>query len=335
MADQALTLRGEEQNKRKGMTISIILHALLLLLALWPLLKTDLDRDKNFAVIIEFEKPRVVPPPKSTGGGKASAKSSAGSPNKSNPEPAPKNQKAEAQKRKVTPVSDIQKPKPRPTTKPIERVITTPDIEKPSYPDPIETPDRIETQSTTSIPTTQPQSPSIEDMLPDLDKIMEEEKSAKNGQGTGKDLGDDSNPERGEGHGGKADGSGKGDADHGGKAAGSGTADSDLPPGDPGDGFTDGEEETEGPLRRRLKQRASIKDLQLRKGTIVLYLCINRQGQIIYARGSLRKSKIKSRSLIRKFTKRFKDQSIFYPDQSAPTKECGFYTYRIEGTEYR
>ena len=334
MAGQTLALYGEEQNKRKGMTISIIIHSLLLLLALWPLLKTNLDRDKNFAVVIEFEKPKVIPPPKNLGGGKAHAKSNAGSPQKSNPEPAPKNTKSDATKRKVTPVSDIQKPKPTPTTKPIERVITTPDIEKPSYPDPIETPDRIETQSTTTVPTTVPQSPSIEDMLPDLDKIMKEEKSSKNGSGSGSDLGDDSNPERGEGKGGKASGIGKGDADHGGKASGSGTVDGDLPPGDPGNGMTEGDFETEGPLKRRLKKRADIRDLQLRKGTIVLSLCINRQGQITYARGSIKKSTIKSRRLIRNFTRRFKEQSVFYSDNSAPTKECGTFTYRIEGHEY-
>ncbi len=337
MSTQQLTLYGEEQNKRKGMTISIIVHSLLLLLALWPLLKTNLDRDKNFAVLIEFEKPKVVipPPKKNLSGGKASAKSSAGAPKKATPEPAPENKKAEAAKRKVTPVSDIQKPKPRPTTKPIERVITTPDIEKPNYPDPIETPDRIESQSTTSVPTSTPQSPSIEDMLPDLDKIMKEEKSANKGNGTGSDAGDDSNPERGEGHGGKASGNGKGNKDNGGKAAGSGTVDGDLPPGDPGNGMTEGDFETEGPLKRRLKKRADIHDLQLRKGKIVLSLCINRQGQITYARGSLKKSTIKSRRLVRAFTKRFKEQSVFYPDKTAPTKECGTFTYNIEGHEYR
>lgn len=331
MATYSMNLQGEKQNKRKGRTISAIIHILLLLIAFWPMLKANVDYDKQFAILIEFEKPKVVKPKKkSLEGSKQSSKSEEGSKEESKPKPAPKKDVPKPQKPKTPPVAEVPRKKPKPTPKPQDPIITTPDIQQPKAPDPVEVPDEIDKPTPNTIPVKKPEAPSIDDMLPELDKMIEEEQSSADNTGNADDFGDDSNPERGEGRKGKGQNpQGQGQEEHAGKSSRRGNQGEDLPPGDPGDGLTEGYFETVGKLRRRIKKRANVSDLELKSGTIVLELCINRQGEIIYARGSVKRSSIKNRRLIRLFTRRFREQTLFYPDPKAPTRECGLYTYRI------
>jgi hypothetical protein len=320
MSQLAAELKDERKNRRKGATYSIILHALLLLIAIWPFLEGPADIDKNFAIVVEFEKPIVVKKSGSSQKQSAASSSSEQANKPSETEPAPK--------RNVQEVERIEKTDIRPATQPIEEVITAPDIEVPKWPEPVETPERIETTTPTKQTTPQTvEDNSIDDFLPVLDKIIEEDEAGAGS--TAGELGDsnfDPNADGGSGSG----GDGKGEKDNGGVAAGAGTGSSDLPPGDfgSGEGLGGAGFDGEGPLTRQIKKRADCTHLVYQDAKIVLDLCINRSGDITYSRYNMRRSSVKDKSYARQFTNCFRN-TIFFPDNSAPAKECGTYTYKI------
>lgn len=321
MSYQASELKDEKKNKRKGMFYSVTLHALLLLIAILPFLDPPADIDKNFAIVVEFEKPIVV---KKSGSSKATGAKSdnsdaANKQSDDNPKP----------ERKVQEIEQIQKTEIKPATKPIEEVITAPDIETPKWPEPVETPEKIETTTPTTQTTPQTtEDKSIDDFLPVLDKIIEEDES---GTGSGSGEVGDSNADPNSDGGGGTGGDGKGKADNGGKSSGSGTGADDAPPG----GFGDGEGfgsvgyDGEGPLVRPVKTFAKcISGLIRADAKMVLDLCINRSGQITYSKYNLRKSTVKDKAYARQVTNCFREMR-FKKNASAPAKECGTYTYKI------
>lgn len=321
MASNATELKDEKKNRRKGAFYSITLHALLLLIAIFPFLDPPADIDKNFAIVVEFEKPIVVK--KSGSSEKTGAKSdnsdAAKQQSTTNPKP----------KRTVQEVTKIERTEVKPATKPIEEVITAPDIETPEWPEPVETPEKIETTTpTTQTTPTTVQDKSIDDFLPVLDQIIEEEES-----GTGTSNGDvgDSNFDPNADGGGGSGGDGKGKSDNGGKSSGRGTGPDDAPPGGFGDGDGLGTVgyDGEGPLQRKVKKRAACINGLIRDDAVMkLDLCINRNGQITYSKYNLRQSTVKDKAYARKVTACFRDM-LFEVDKTAPSKECGTYTYKI------
>jgi hypothetical protein len=315
MSQSSTELKDEKKNRRKGVFYSVTLHALILLIAILPFLDPPADIDKNFAIVVQFEKPIVT-----SGSQKESAKSS------SSDESAQQGEDEPRPERTVEEVRKIESQDFKPTTKPIEEVLTAPDINVPQFPEPVETPVKIETTSPQTTPTSQSSSePSIDDFLPVLDKIIEEDESA-NGSGSPGDSDADPNAS---GQGGDG-GDGVGKADNSGTASGSGTGDNSLPPGDfgEGDGLGDVGFDGEGPLTRRVKFRPDCAGLAYKDAKIVLDLCINRDGDITYSKYNLRRSSVKDRSYARQITSCFRDM-IFEEDNRAPSKECGTYTYKF------
>jgi len=51
-----MKLQNEDQHRKKGLRISVTLHILILLIALWPLLRDDPDQsiDTQFSIAIDF-----------------------------------------------------------------------------------------------------------------------------------------------------------------------------------------------------------------------------------------------------------------------------------------
>jgi len=320
MSDNTTELKGEKKNKRRGAFYSVTLHALLLLIAILPFLDPPADIDKNFAIVVEFEKPIVVKRSGSSSRESAASSSSEAAQQQSETNPKPK--------RTVQEVQKIEKTEVKPATTPIEEVITAPDIETPKWPEPVEAPEKIETTTPVKQPTTQVvEEQSIDDFLPVLDQIIEEdEANADTGSGG---LGDSNFDPNSNGTGGDG-GDGKGKKDNGGVAVGSGTGSSELPPGGYGDGDGLGGVgfDGEGPLQRRVKTRADCVHLAYKDAVMKLDLCINRDGRITYSKYNLRQSSVKDKSYARQITNCFRN-TVFYPNKSAPAKECGTYTYKI------
>lgn len=313
-------LKDEKKNRRKGMFYSVALHSLLLLLAILPFLDPPADIDKNFAIVVEFEKPIVVKKSGSQSQASAASSSSDNAANQGQDEPRPQRQVEEVRKLNNTEV--------KPTTSPVEEVITAPDITAPKFPERVESPQRIETTTPNTTPASQAEvDNSIDDFLPVLDQIIEDEQTG-NGSGA---LSDNDIDPNASGQGGDG-GSGVGKEDNDGVAAGSGSGDSNLPPGSYGDGGGGGAGgagfDGEGPLKRRVKVRPNCNHLAYKDAKIVLDLCINRSGQVTYSKYNLRESTVKDRAYARQITNCFRD-IIFESDNSAPAKECGTYSYKF------
>lgn len=315
-------LKDEKKNKRRGMFYSVTLHSLLLLLAIFPFLDPPADIDKNFAIVVEFEKP-VVRSGSSSQASAASSNSNEAS-NQGNDEPKPQ--------RNVEQIQKIENQSVKPSTTPAQELITTPDITAPKFSEPVKSPERINRPTTSTTPISKSSTEnSIDDFLPVLDQIIEEEQNSNtNGTGSGARGDSDIDPSLAGQGGTGGDGSGK--ADNGGTASGSGQGDSGLQPGGGGDGFGDGVGaagfDGEGPLRRRVKVRPNCTGLAYKDAIIVLDLCINRDGDVTYSKYNLRESSVKDRAYARQITNCFRD-IIFYSDNTAPSKECGTYTYKM------
>lgn len=95
-----------------------------------------------------------------------------------------------------------------------------------------------------------------------------------------------------------------------------------------GTGF--GDSAGSGIFNRKVIYRADVKKITKLSGTIVVELCINQQGRVVYAKPDTDASTIKDFAVIRKavdLTTKYK----FAKDYSAPKKQCGKMTYVFEG----
>ncbi|MEM6964259.1 MAG: hypothetical protein AAF573_05805 [Bacteroidota bacterium] len=95
-----------------------------------------------------------------------------------------------------------------------------------------------------------------------------------------------------------------------------------------GDGF--GESAGEGIFNRKVIYRADVKKITKLSGKIVVELCINRDGRVVFAKPDTEASTIKNFDVIRKavnLTTKYK----FARDYTAPRKQCGKMTYVFEG----
>ena len=105
-----------------------------------------------------------------------------------------------------------------------------------------------------------------------------------------------------------------------------------------GNATTDGKAETgkqgmdfEGDalFARKVIRRAEIKHLSKKEGIMVVNLCVNQDGAVVYTEFNKKDSNIHDRALVTeamKATKKYR----FEPDYTAPVKQCGKLTYIIE-----
>lgn len=98
--------------------------------------------------------------------------------------------------------------------------------------------------------------------------------------------------------------------------------------GDSGNGF--GESNGEGIFNRKVIYRADVKKITKQSGKIVVELCINRDGRVVFAKPDTDASTIKDFDVIRKavdLTTKYR----FERDYTVPKKQCGKWTYVFEG----
>jgi hypothetical protein len=121
-------------------------------------------------------------------------------------------------------------------------------------------------------------------------------------------------------------GSGNGAGTKGNGKASSSSDGDDVTPGEGDDGM---DFSGNGIFGRRVTYRANVKKLAQEEGKIVVNLCVNRVGRVVYAENNEDLSTIKTKSLIQKTinaTKKYR----FDKDYTANEKECGKLTFIFE-----
>jgi len=114
--------------------------------------------------------------------------------------------------------------------------------------------------------------------------------------------------------------SGGGEAAENGTDATKGKTDSGTKVGDfPGDGL----------FNRKVIYRADVKKVTKEEGKIVIDLCVNRDGRVVYSKFNKGASTIKTMSVIRKAMD-IAQQYRFEKDYTAPDKQCGKLTFIFE-----
>lgn len=83
-----------------------------------------------------------------------------------------------------------------------------------------------------------------------------------------------------------------------------------------------------GPLQRKVTKYGPTKNLAGGPGVIMIRLCINRQGNIVYQEINKEGTTIKDTELLKRSMDHLSDY-LFEEDQSAPYRECGNYTFRL------
>ncbi|MFK7808940.1 MAG: hypothetical protein AB8F74_14140 [Saprospiraceae bacterium] len=301
----------EKANKRKGMRISVLLNGALILLALFPFLTME---DKP-----ELEPQRFVEI-QFTDFKSSSAKSAEGD-KKEKLEAEKKVEKATEEKveEEATPEPVVEETKPEPEVKPEpapkpERkpVLTAPNNNPPIKTNPtpkVETPKEKPTKVTPPKANPKPRTPT---------KSKKPNPKPRKPSKTGKETGKTSDTKQDGSN--KPTNSGGGEKAENGKDATTGKKDSGTSVGDfPGDGL----------FNRKVTYRADVKKVTKEEGKIVIDLCVNKEGRVVYSKFNKAASTIKTTDVIRKALD-VAQQYRFEKDYSAPTKQCGKLTFIFE-----
>ncbi|HHS95384.1 MAG TPA: hypothetical protein ENJ45_02260 [Phaeodactylibacter sp.] len=289
-------LLSEKKNKQKGMRISIMLNATLIILALFPFLTMDNNPEPEPQRFVEIQ---------FTDFKSSSSKSAEGT----------KKQKLEAEKKvekmneeEVKPEPKV-KPAPKPKRKP---VLTTPEPNPPVKTSPPAPKTETDDKKPTKV---RPQ----RDPHPRRPKRSHRNKRKRNKPSKpGKETGKTSDT--------KQDGSDKPTNSGGGEAAENGK---DATTGKTNTGTSVGDFPGDGLFNRRVIYRADVKSVTKEEGKIVINLCVNRAGRVVYSKFNKEASTIKTTSVIRKALEVAK-QYRFEKDYSAPDKQCGKLTFIFE-----
>ncbi len=302
----------EKKNKRKGMRISVLLNGALILLALFPFMTMEDQPDiepKHF-VEIQFTDFKSSSS-KSAEGDKKEKLEAEKKVEKTTKEEVVEEVVPEPVKEEVKPKPEVKpEPAPKPERKP---VLTTPDKNPPiktSPPRPkVETPSKKPTKPNPPKANPKPRTPT---------KSTPKKRKPTTPANTGKETGKTSDKKQ-EGSD-KPTNSGGGEAPEKGKDATKGKKDTGTSVGDfPGDGL----------FNRRVTYRADVKSVTKEEGKIVIDLCVNRDGRVVYSKFNKAVSSIKTTSVIRKALD-VAQQYRFEKDYSAPNKQCGKLTFIFE-----
>jgi len=120
--------------------------------------------------------------------------------------------------------------------------------------------------------------------------------------------------------GGPGGGIGKGSGPGGG--TGTGNAGSNTGVGQDGKGMQWGVGMDDGLLNRKLVKRAGVERLAVKEGKISIFICVNRNGEVVSTKYDLAGSTLKDPDFIGKAEACAKSY-VFAPDSSAPEKQCG------------
>ena len=335
----------EKKDKRRGRILAFFLHTVMLALAIWPFL-VELPEEKTAEVQVVMLDFRDPPPIAQTSG---SSREGASAPAKSGveyePEPTPQT------------VEEVTPPTPEPEPTPVEPEPTP--VEPQPIPEPIILPPTPQPELTTTKrpepvkvppppplppkPTPEPPTPTpappkpkpappkpapqpepeaapepvkrkpISERIADLFK--DSEYSGKKDEGTG--AGRTPNGKEGK----------DGDNTSGTNGTGN-TGDGDSDKGDRANGAGDGWVEGLGSLSRIKISSPPISDLVKKVGRVVVKVCINKGGTVVYKEYDTENSTLNDVGHQQRAIEHVQ-KIVFERNDSAPDKECGRLTFRM------
>ncbi len=316
------TLYMEEENKKQGLRVSITLHVLILLIALYPILKDDPNEniDKQFAIAIRFDQ---GPSANSFKGVAAEGA-----------------QRARNEKVDKVRTSNVEKIKTKSTPKPVKTPkVNTPKPQVPTAPMESEIFEKeIEIEAVESVPEVVSQVPKkqVEETIPEKvtpletndspseiedvpSQVPSSSPSASKGGGT-----NSSSPSNQDGTGTGQGKKGKGSGYH--KSGNDST--SGIGTGGAGNGAFDGT--GKGIFGRQPVNRPRRSHLlQSKNGKIVMKVCIDRRGRSTFVDLIKRGTTIHDKKVIKEaidYVGRF----IWEEDPGIKAEQCGRYTFRVD-----
>jgi hypothetical protein len=316
----------ERENKGRAKKISFAIHLALLLLLLIPIIRPNVN-SKEFerAITIDFSE-NMNSSTKKSGSGLAAAKPASA---------RPKVEVAQIQAQKPTEQAVLPVPERK-------EIITmpTPEFEVPEVKETnstqFETPIE-ETEIKEEVPDLLPEPvekivEKVPDPFPTIDEVTEEaepevDKSWADGIADAV-KGDEVSNSTGSGDGekGDADGGGKGKGEKG-EGTGTGDPGKDTGEGNQGTGNFWGDMPGDGVLSRKVIEYKDAKTLAGVQGKAVLNLCVNRPGRVVFVEYDASRSSITDPDIIRKIQDLVSEYK-FEQDYSAPTQQCGKYTFK-------
>jgi hypothetical protein len=303
----AIKLKNEDQNHKKGLRISVTIHILILLLALWPLLHEDPEQsiDTQFSIAVDFSN-------------SVSANSYKGTSSEGIQRPRNEN----IERVKTAPIDQIEKPTTQtkvpevkmPTPTPVETIES--DIFEDSEIVAIEeVPEDAQPVEITPVPSNNTSDSKPVDIPVD---ISGGKTSPANDSGT------NSSPPS------NKDGSGTGQGTQGdglGKDASGDDASSGAGTGGPGTGIFDGT--GDGIFGRQPVSGSIHPELMKQNGKITMKVCINKRGKSTYVEIMRNETTITDRRL-QKLALDNMAQYLWEEDYSAAREQCGKYTFNFK-----
>jgi hypothetical protein len=307
----------ERRDKRKSVTITIVVHALLFLLLLLPFIIPPVPDPFRDAIVIDFSEP-------------SSSSSSSSSTASSSPGSRPKVAMARIEPSAARTSVDIPKSKP---------VITSPEPEIPVPPaqenyfdQPLDISENVEAEVVEEL--TEPTEQS--EAAREFDEWAIEESEERTGEPaplTGGTGGSGDGESQGSGY---FDGEFDGDSETGDDPFADGFFDGDWPGGDGsegknlgvgqlGDGNYYGDFSGDGLFDRKVIKRANVGPLARKPGRLVIDLCVDADGRVYWAELNSEKSTIQDADL-QKNAREVAMQYVYEPD-AAKDKECGRLTF--------
>src|SRR5690606_11865552 len=111
--------------------------------------------------------------------------------------------------------------------------------------------------------------------------------------------------------------------------SGTGNAGSKTGVGNDGKGLQWGDFAGDGLFKRKVITRANVAQIAVSEGKIVVNLCVDRSGKVVFAQHDPRHSSIRDKGILAK-AKECAKRYVFDQDQSAPKEQCGRLTFIFE-----
>lgn len=329
-------------DRRRGWTISIIIHALLLLLCFLPFMIQDLqEEDLSQAIAIRFERPYFDDSSTKQSGSESEAASAES-------ETASETQTPREQLAVVT-VSSIQPAATMPVpSRSITMTQATPEVVLPPtrtnspkadkfFEQPLEVTERIEVDRVEAFK--EKPNPALQQQVTwhIADKESSDQgapasfdfgNSQESGSGKNNTKGTSGNAPDGQGEDSGYDPFGDGSFPDG-TGSGKGNAGKDTGTGQEGKGLYWGDFAGDGLFNRKVIKRAPIAQIADLPGKMVINLCVDQLGKVVFAKFDSPNSTIRSKVLSAK-AEEYAKMYVFDEDPSAPREQCGRLTFIFE-----
>ena len=296
--------RKEKKRKRRGLAWSLFFHALLILLMLWPFIHADKEPATD-KVYVQFATASAG----SSSEGAPSSSQSKKSGEKTD-DPTPRSKPAEA-----LPSQSIKEVPMKVDEVTQKEVLSPTAVESPEPSVPTSrNAAPLESRQTSQISSQVEQAPLGDQEIKGLKDAMASMNTGSEGSGSEGESGEASSSASGTGSGQGKGQTGQGQSDRG---------DGDVQGARPG--FINGD----GILTRKIVKRANINALIKEEGKLVVKVCINRQGQVIYSEFDEENSTIQ-RTELKQTAVRTATNWLFAKDPSAPKRECGRVSFIVD-----